>query len=55
MLLGIACSLHSTDAPTWQDDSRQLAALADSIGMPLSEHPTEPFGDDVLLDLLDMA
>lgn|GEM_PF-5109626 len=54
-LLALAGALHSTVAPTWKDDSRQLAALADSIGLPLAEQPAEYSSDDALLELLDLG
>jgi hypothetical protein len=54
-LLAFAQALHEIDAPTWQDDSRQLADLAASIGMPLPGLPPEEAGDEALLELLGLA
>ena len=54
-LFGFALSLHESAAPTWTDDARLLAELADSVGMPLSGRPAADEGDDALLDLLGLS
>ncbi len=52
-LLSAALALREGQAPVWEDDWRQLTALATSIGMPLSELAPEALSDALLLEILD--
>jgi DNA-binding SARP family transcriptional activator len=54
-LLAEAGALHAAAASIWQDESRRLAELAESIGLPLTGDVAAAGGDDRLLELVGMG
>jgi hypothetical protein len=54
-LLGAAWALRDTEGPVWEEDGRQLAVLAKSIGMSVAPQARAALSDADLLGMLDIS